>query len=108
MDLSSKLRDIHKQLPDGTFNILFVFHSSLGESKRYLTQALFGDSNFFETDSDLVLEDDGLFSLDDWRNISACCLCRVNPDSKVVFTFFWKNPRADIELPEAICKELRA
>jgi len=41
MDLSSKLRDVHKQLPDGTLNILFVFHSSLGESKRYLTQAFF-------------------------------------------------------------------
>jgi len=101
------LRDVHKQLPDGTLNILFVFHPSYGESKRYLTQALFGDSNFFKTDSGFVLESDGLFFLDDWRNISACCLCRVNQDSNADFIFFWKNPRADIELPEVIRKELQ-
>jgi len=107
MDLRSKLRDVHKQLPDGTLNILFVFHPSLGESKRYLTQAFFGDSNFFKTNSDFVLEDEGLFSIDDWKNISACYLCRVNPDSTVVFASFWKNPRAEIELPEIISKELK-
>lgn len=108
MDLRGKLRDVHRQLPDGTLNVLFVFHSSLGQSKRYLTQALFGDSNFSETDSGFILQGDGLFSLDDWQNISACCLCRVNPDSKVDFTFFWKNPRANIELPEPVYTELKA
>ncbi len=108
MDLRSKLSDVHKQFPDGTLNILFVFHPSFGESKRYFTQALFGDSNFFKMDSGFVLESDGLFSLDDWKNISACCLCRVNQDSKAGFIFFWKNPRADIELPEVVRKELQA
>jgi hypothetical protein len=108
MDLRSKLLEVHKQLPNGTLNILFLFHSSFGENRRYLTQTFFGDSNFFKTKSDFVLEDDGLFSLDEWKNISACCLCHVNPDSKVVFKFFWKNPRAEIALPEIICKELKA
>jgi len=108
IDLRSKLRNVPKQLPDGTLNILFLFHPSFGESKKYLTQAFFGDSNFFKTDSGFVLEDDGLFSVDDWQNLSACCLCRVYPDSNVVFTFFWKNTRAEIELPEIVCKELKS
>lgn len=108
MDLRSKLRDVHRQLPDGTVNILFVFHSSLGESQKYITQALFGDSNFFETIPDYTLEKEGLFSIDEWQNISACCLVRVNPDSKVVFPFLWKNPRACIELPESVFIKLKA
>lgn len=108
MDLRSKLRDVHKQFPDHALNILFIFHPLLGESKRYFTQALFGDSNFFNTDSDFVLEDDGLFSIDDWQNISGCCLCRANSDSEVAFISFWINPRAEIKLPMGLCKKLRA
>ncbi len=108
MDLRSKLRDVHRQFPDDAANILFLFHSSYGENRRYITQALFGDSNFFQTDSDFVLEMEGLFSINEWQNISACCLCRVNTDSKVVFPFLWKNPRANIELPESVFIELKA
>ncbi len=106
MDLRSKLRDVHKQLPDLSLNILFVFHHSYAESHKYITQVLFGDNNFFQTDSDYTLEKDGLFSIDEWQNISACCLSRVNPDSKVVFPFLWKNPRASIKLPEVVYNEL--
>lgn len=56
MDLRSKLRDVYRQLPDGTLNILFVFHPSLAESKRYLTQAFFGDANFFNDEGSLLLK----------------------------------------------------
>ena len=41
--------------------------------------------------------------VDPWPHIE-----RIGDSTNVVFTFFWKNPRADIELPEVICKELRA
>lgn len=108
MDLRGKLRDVYRQFPDGTANILFLFHPSYGESQRYITQALFGDSNFFHTDSDFDLEMEGLFSINEWQNISVCCLCRVNPDYKVVFPFLWKNPRANIKLPESVSIELKA
>lgn len=105
MDLRSKLRDAHRQFPEGKLSILFVFHPSLGESdksKSYLTQALFGDSNFFNKGNNLVLEPGGLFSNEEWRNISACCLARINPESEVILPFIWKNPRAFLEISKPV------
>jgi len=102
MDIRSKLHNVHRQFPDGTLNILFVFHTSYGDTEKYFIQALFGDSNFYQTDSNYTLEDDGLFSIYEWQNISACCLSRVNSDSKVDFPFLWKNPHASTELPETV------
>lgn len=106
MDLRSKLRDVHRQFPEKSLNILFIFHSSYGETQKYITQALFGDSNFFRTEDDFVLEADGLFSIDEWRNISACCLARVNMDSKVIYPFIWKNPGALTKVPKAVLEAL--
>jgi hypothetical protein len=102
MDLRSKLRDVHRQLPDGTLNILFVFHHSLAESKRYLAQAFFGDANFFNDERCLVLESDGLFYLNEWHNISACCLASFIPEIGVIFPSMWKNPRAQLEIPGSL------
>ena len=107
MDLKSKLRNVYRQFPERRLNILFIFHSSFGETQRYTTQALFGDSNFFSTEDDIILESDGLFSIDEWRNISGCCLARVNPDSKVIYPFVWKNPRALTEIPGPVLEALR-
>ncbi len=106
MDLKSKLRDVHRQFPERRLNILFIFHSSVGNAERYMTQALFGDSNFFSTGDDIILESDGLFSIEEWRNISVCCLARVNPDSKVICPFVWKNPRALTEIPGRVLEAL--
>ncbi len=86
--------------------ILFVFHRSLGETQKYLTQALFGDSNFFKKGNKFILEEGGLFSDEEWRNISACCLACVNPGSDVIFPFTWKNPRALLEMPKLVLKTL--
>jgi hypothetical protein len=102
MDLRSKLHDVHRQLPDGTLNILFVFHHSMAESKRYLTQAFFGDANFFNDGESLVLESDGLFHLNEWRNISMCCLASIIPEIGVTFPSMWKNPRAQLEMPASV------
>lgn len=106
MDLKNKLRDVHRQFPERRLNILFIFHSSFGEAQRYIMQALFGDSNFFSSEDDIILESDGLFCIDEWRNISACCLARVNPDSKVICPFVWKNPRALTEIPGRVLEAL--
>ncbi len=106
MDLRSKLRDVHRQLPDGTLNVLFVFHRSLAESKRYLTQAFFGDANFFNDEESLVLKSDGLFYLNEWRNISMCCLARFIPEIGVTFPSMWKNPRAQLEMPASVSEAI--
>jgi hypothetical protein len=42
-DLRSKLENVPEQFPNGTNNVLFVFHRSIGESPRYVRQALFGE-----------------------------------------------------------------
>jgi hypothetical protein len=104
MNLRSKLLDAHRQFPERNLNILFIFHPSLtGETQQYLTQVLFGDSNFFPSGDGPVLEPDGLFSIEKWRNISACCLARVDPTlEEVIFPVVWKNPCALLELPTSV------
>jgi hypothetical protein len=67
MDLQSKLKNVYRQFPEDAINILFIFHSgSFGEDKRYLQQALYGDKNFFNNIEDVILYDDGLFSINEW------------------------------------------
>jgi hypothetical protein len=108
MDLRSKLRDVYRQFPDKTLNILFIFHSSVsGETQKFITQTLLGDSNFFRTQDNFVLEADGLFSIDEWRNISACCLAYANPDSEVIYLFAWENPLSLTEIPKRVLESLK-
>jgi hypothetical protein len=106
MDIKSKLQGVHRQFPERSLNLLFIFHYSFGPSKKYLTQVLFGDSNLFEEDNKFILEEGGLFSDKEWRNISACCLVRVNPGSDATFQFTWKNPSALLEMPNPILETL--
>jgi hypothetical protein len=106
MDLGSKLRDVHKQFPEGTLNILFVFNCSLAELRQDLTQALFGKANFFNNEAKFILKPDGLFYLDEWRNISACSLASLNPEIGVIFPFMWKNPRAESKIPMPVLEAL--
>ena len=65
MDLFKKLRKVPRQFPEGTINLLFVFHPSAGDSVRYLQQALFGDNASFEDPTNVTLNNDGLFATDD-------------------------------------------
>lgn len=60
LELESKLQDVHKQLPEDTVNIVFLFHSSIGETISYVKQVLFGESNFWN--NKIVLEPKSLFS----------------------------------------------
>ena len=110
MDLRRKLRDVHRQFPEKSLNILFLFHYSPGGGliypKRYITQALLGDSNSSKNEREFVMESDGLFYIGEWRNISACYLSRFNPESGVIFPIVWKNPRAQLEIPKSVLEAL--
>jgi len=106
MDIRSKLHDVHKQFPERTLNILFVSDNPLNKTKRSLTQALFGESNFFKNAGEFVLKADGLFYLEEWHNISACCLARINANLDVIFRFAWRNPYALSEIPKAVLDTL--
>lgn len=106
MDIQSKLENVHRQLPNGTKNILFVFLPSLGQPKNYLVQALLGEVNFLRSENELALEPDGLFAKEEWKNISACCFARANHKSAVIFPVIIENPNADNSIPKDIVKYL--
>jgi len=107
MDIRSKLHDVHKQLPEkGAPNILFVSDNVLSETRRSLTQALFGESNISKKEEEFVLKSDGLFFFKEWRNISACCLARINPNLDAVFPFTWRNPCALSKIPKVVLDTL--
>lgn len=106
MDLRSKLNDIHRQFPNSTINLLFIFeHSSTDIQGHHLAQALFGDKNVFPN-GNYILYEDGLFFKKECGNISACWLLYYDVvKSEVVFYHFWENPRAYIGLPKIILDE---
>lgn len=97
MHIQSKLVDVHRQFPDDTTNILFIFHPALGQSRDYLVQALLGETNFGREESEFTLEADGLFAKKGWEIISACCIARAIPNDKVVFTLIIENPLKPVE-----------
>jgi hypothetical protein len=103
MDLQSKLKGVPKQFPQGTINILFVFHPSRTPSASYIQQSLFGEATFFMEPTEVVLQEDGLFMNDDWRAVSACYLSRVRwPDGNLVCINSWHNPHASTPIPAAV------
>jgi len=108
MDIQSKLENVYRQFPNGTINILFIFHPSLGQSKNYLIQTMIGEANCLREERDLVLEKDGLFARKEWNNISACCLAIVYPESMVMFPAIIENPRSQNPVPENIIKKMKS
>lgn len=104
LELESKLQDVYKQLPDDTVNVLFVFHSSIGETIRYVKQVLFGESNFWS--NNLALEPNSLFSKPEWENISTVCLCRLGNNEFVEFYEIFINPNAKNMLPNIVLEKI--
>jgi len=102
MDLKSKLKEVPRQFPNSTINLLFVFTSSFGVELQYLKQALYGEKNFFtENRETYCLMEDGLYYKEEWLNVSGCCLPRVdvlNAGNIVVPTIF-ENPKATLPIP---------
>jgi len=107
MDIQSKLGEVHRQFPDETTNILFVFLPSLGQPRDYLVQAMLGENNFGNEEKNFILESDGLFAKEEWKTISACCLTRATPESKVIFPVIIENPNARNAVEEQIIKKLK-
>jgi len=104
MDLHSKLRDTPRQFPNGTLNVIFLFHPSIWNTQMYIKQALFGDKSAFV--GALHLYEDGLYSLQDWRNISACAYSKVKDDGSLSIEKIWENPNAFVPIPEIVKKRL--
>lgn len=102
INLVSKLHGVPRQLPEGTLNFLFVFHSSIGDSHRYLQQVLFGESTFFDTPNKVTLDTDGLFATGEWRLISGCCLSTILPDGALLCLVTWENPQALVPIPRLV------
>jgi hypothetical protein len=100
MALQSKLKGVPRQFPQGTVNILFVFHPSIAESAKYIQQSLFGEATFFMEPTKVTLQGDGLFVADTWRTVSACYLSRVRwSDGNLVCLSYWQNPLASTPVP---------
>jgi hypothetical protein len=107
MDLYSKLKDVPRQFPSGTVNAVFLFHPSIWNSQLYIAQALFGDNSISSELGKLALYNDGLYSLPEWRKISACCHSRVDYDGTLSIVNIWKNPNAPICVPYEIVIKLQ-
>lgn len=106
MDLFSKLKDAHRQFPGNALTVLFLFHRSFGETSIYIRGALFGDVSAFDESTHPALYDDGLYALDEWQKISACAYSLVSHDGTLSIVKIWKNPRANVSLPDSICERL--
>jgi hypothetical protein len=105
MDLFSKLKDVPAQLPQGTLNILFLFHPSIWNSHANIRQALFGDAS--ESGEALMVFDNGLFALDEWREVSACLHSRINANGTLSVVQTWQNPNANVCLPADVLKRIK-
>lgn len=108
MDVFSKLKDVYTQFPQGTLNVLFLFHPSVWNSPVYIKQALFGDAVGFDESDEPRLHDDGLFALSEWREIAACAHLRVNSDGSVSVAHIWRNPKANVSLADRVRERLFA
>ena len=106
MDLCAKLKCVYRQFPKDSLNILFLFHPSLWNTPTYIRQVLFGDASRLDELGDSLLSSDGLFALSEWREISACALCRVNCDGTMSIGKIWRNPNTDVVLPVSVGERL--
>lgn len=102
MDIFSKLKEVPAQFPQGTLNILFLFHPSVWNSHAYIKQALFGDASGFDESLEPPVLGDGLFALCEWREVSACLHSRVNPNGTLSIVQAWRNPNANVALPNDV------
>jgi hypothetical protein len=108
MDLFSKLKGVHRQFPTGTLNVLFLFHPSAWSTHRYIGQALFGDASSLDDSNVPLLYGDGLCALKEWHEVSACAHAHVNCDGTISIRKIWKNPKANIRLPDVVEGRLAA
>lgn len=107
MALVSKLEDVPDQLPNNAINILFLFHSSFGESQRYIQQALFGETTFFDVPGSVTISDRAaLFARTDWRKVSAVAFVSYC-NNALHCQELWQNPQASVAIPDTIHPTIR-
>lgn len=106
MDLYEKLKGVHAQFPLGALNILFLFQPSVWNGSVYIKQALFGDASALTESTEMTVHDDGLFALDEWRNVTACAHSRVNADGTLSIVQIWSNPKANVTLVDNVRERL--
>jgi len=106
MDLFSKLKDTPRQFPQNTLNVIFLFHPSVWNTPVYIKQALFGDASAFDESTQPSLHADGLFTLEEWQDISACAQTRVNTDTTLSIVQIWRNLNAKVPVPDNVSERL--
>lgn len=104
MDLYSKLKDAPSQFPQNSINIVFVFHPSFWNSSQYIQQALLGDNASFENHESACANEDGLYALKEWKNISGCCYSCIKDNGILSILNIYKNPNANAQIPEQVSK----
>ena len=108
MDLFSKLKDVPKQFPRNTLNVLFLFHPSVWNTPVYIKQVLFGDPAGYDDSVHPSIHKDGLYAVPEWQKISACAHSRVNNDGTFSIVQIWKNPRANVCLGNSVAEKLQS
>jgi len=103
MDLHSKLKDTPRQFPKNTLNMIFLFHPSTWNSEIYIKQAILGDKSFFNH-KPIQPHEDSLFSLQDWKNISALALSVIRNHGSFSVSNIWRNPNCTVDLPVDVVK----
>jgi hypothetical protein len=101
--LYGKLERVPQQFPEGTVNIVFVFHRSFND-RETLKQALFGWQEAYVQPAHPepgAAAELGLFAQEAWQDVSGCSLCRVE-ESAVRFLKLWPNPHARVPIPPGI------
>ena len=74
----------------------------------YMKQALFGDVSGLAASDEPALHEDGLFTLNEWRTVTACAHAQVDPEGKLSVVRIWRNPQANVLLPENVREGLLA
>jgi hypothetical protein len=108
-ELRQKLdASVPEQLPEDAIGVLFLFHSgSLGRDEQWIAGALFGDAyslgGLTDAKQGIGHKSNGLFVLQRWQRVSACCWVRIMPDTRRARLLrMWHNPLATRVLPSDV------
>ena len=105
MEIRSKLRAIPEQLPATGLSMITVFHSSIGDSAKYIKKALFGDQACSLNPGEVVSEkfslyEDGLFAMSIFKTVSSVAICQINDIGLAKVVFLWHNPNANTRMDD--------
>jgi len=105
---------VPEQLPDNAMGLLFLFHSgSFGRDTEWIAVALFGDAyglgGLIDARYGLGHDSNGLFLLQRWQRVSACCWVRASHETgRTHLLRVWHNPLALRPVPANVIAALEA